>query len=339
MSDLEKVKAILLDAAEYPSEKHTQSSRAMLAEGLPHALLDSGMLAMQKDFANLISEALSDIKAAAETTSLTTADAVHEVEVKITSAQEAKEAAIRSKEKACYEEEAKTEAYHSAQAAHAAAEEFESGLLEQLKDIKDKKMEVDALLTSLQKFENSDGVEPLDFEGLLNYLTGAKVESTLLAAVPSAIQLAPSKRSSFDSLACEEVHKILDCEAAKLDAQLGPKEMEARYATAETLGLWAIHDMENEQMTEANITVLESKRNLLAAEEELTRQNAAMSSVSLWQASAKKKVQELDEANAAFTRLRCSPTDNAPAPALHKEVDAVDAVHLSPCPIATPMVV
>merc|ERR1711972_236156 len=111
----------------------------------------------------------------------------------------------------------------------------------------------------MQKFEDSDGTDALDYEGLLKYLTEAKVESTLLAAAPSALQVLPSMRGSFESLTWAEVRKILECDAAKLDTELGPSEMEARYATSEALGLWAMNDSENSQMVEANVMLYESK--------------------------------------------------------------------------------
>lgn len=332
MSDFEIVKAVLLDSVQFPSDNLSQSERKALVEGLPPVLLDNGMLAIQKDVAALINETLSGAKTAAETKALTTAHAVREIEVQITAAQEAQEAATRSKEKASDEAEARTEACNSARVEHIEAEKFEHCLVQQLQELKDEKKKVHALLTSMQKFDNSDGMEALDNEGLLQYFAHAKAESTLLSALPSAIQILPSTRGSYDSLTWAEARKILERAAAKLDTELGPMEMEARYATSEALGLWAIYDSENSQMAEANLKFYESIGTLLAAETELKRQQANMSEVSLWLASNKKKVQELNEAHAAFERLHCSPVPALPLISPRKEVDVV---HLTPQQVAT----
>merc|ERR1711972_1070886 len=174
-----------------------------------------------------------------------------------------------------------------------------------------------------------------------------KVEPTLLAAVHSAMHVLPSARSSFDAMVWAEVQKIIECDAAKLDTELAPSLTNARYATSETLGLWAIHDIARDRMAEATVISNVSKdaadvakKTLLAAEAELKRQQAALNAVSLQQSSAEKKVQELSEAHAALERLRCPPLKDVPEPTLApiSEGTQIDAnVHLMQHPIATPM--
>merc|ERR1712217_1011877 len=182
-------------------------------------------------------------------------------------------------------------------------------------DLTNRKNEIDTLLTNIEKFEKSDGAEGSpNVEGLLEYLTNAKAEPTLLAAVPSAMQTSPSARGRFDSLACTEVRKIIESDWAAIKEKLASKETEARQVKSEALGLWAIHEVASDRWMEAKgflnqtkETAQGTKTALQAAEAEVKQQQKALQAATLQQASAEKKVAELDEGISLMHVLSAGP--------------------------------
>jgi len=253
---------------------------------------------------------------------------LREMEVQLKSAQVVQEEAAISNRNAIHEVQVKTEAHRSAKekaaltkADHTWAEKSERGMLEQLQILKNKKMEVDGLWTSMQKFESSDGAEALD-EGLLKYLADVGAESALLAAVPAAIQVPPSRRGKFDSRTWAEICKIIERDAATVDTEYASSVTAARYTSSEVLGLWVIRDVAHDRMLQTSVILNECKsvaeateKALLAAETKVQQQQAALNAISSRQASDEKKVKELDVAIATVEKLRCPPLERAPEPA------------------------
>merc|ERR1712060_1026349 len=154
----------------------------------------------------------------------------------------------------------------------------------------------------------------VNLDELIDFLAGANAETWLLAAVSNAIKIPPSARGKFDSLTLAEVRKIIECDVAKVNTELASSEMETRQITSETLGLWAIHDVAQDRMVEASAILNQSKedahaakKTLQAAEAEVKRHQTALSATSLQQASAEKKVQDVDETLVVLEKLCCQP--------------------------------
>jgi len=277
--DAQKICKVLLEPELFLfADAASSDTRAMLAAALPHACGDHSY---QKEILGLATKVLQSAQGAAHSEGVAFGEEALKAEDLIKQAKEHAEAETKTCEAANADVVAKAAALEEqkAKAEVAAADDTEAAIsLSVATDARDAaaetKASADAAITLLKSFEA--GQLPEDISDLLEMLTTAKAEKTLLEAAAALLQLQPSERGEFDNMTLAELHEVLGTFAESLQRSLDEAELELKDMTSEALGCFALKEVEQERANAANEALVTAQT---AAEVQGAAEKAAKAAV------------------------------------------------------------
>jgi len=315
------------------SDAASSDARAMVAAALPHACGDHSY---QKEMLSLATGLLQSAGAAARAEGARLGEEAEQAETAIRKAQEVAEAAEKKLEEARAEEEAKAAALEKQTSKVEDAQVDEENAASELKaatEVRDaaaaSKSSADSAVSLVNAFEAGDLLE--DPAELLEILSLAKAEKTLLQAVPVLLKLRPEERGEFDAMALAEVKEVLTCYVQDLVVQLEEAEGNFRDRSSEALGCEALKEVEEERAASASDALIAAKKAVEAAATDAEAAKAAVlaceadrSQHLMKQVLAVDRAARVDAAVAVVERVL-----NPPAPADEEMADSKQAPAVS----------
>jgi len=241
----------------------SESARAMTAAALPHA---NGGHSFQKEVLELACSILLSAEQAAAAESRLLGEQAVQAEGEIRKAKDSVQVAEKATEEAHKTVEDKTAAVKSqkAKVREAVSEEKRTAgehkrALASHDELASQKCAADSALAMLETFEAGQ-LEDVPVDGIIEILTSANAERTLLDTMPVLLTLPREKRGEFDIIAFNEVLDVLREYIGKLADTLSQAERHLRDAFAEALGCEALREVEEERLAAAETALDEAQK-------------------------------------------------------------------------------
>ncbi|CAE8662177.1 unnamed protein product [Polarella glacialis] len=338
MSDVQTVCQVLSNAGLFGFEGAApESARAMVAAALPHT---AGQHSYQKEMLGLAFSVLSSARAAADARSqsagqqaATAEGPIAEATAALASAKAASQQARSSVEETAAALEVQKMKVQQATVDEAEAKKEKEQLVTARDEVAQQLAAIDGPLAVLAAIEAGELTEaPVD--NILEILTAAGAEPTLMAAVPAVLALPASQRGQFDNITIAELNKALATYATKLAGHLVEAQMLAGDIISEALGCEALREVEEEREAAAAAALSHAVETVdvrwseeQAAEQALEERHADRSNYLVLQVLAQDSILTVDAAAAAVERLS-NPTA--------QEVLQVADVEMTPVDEAAP---
>jgi len=300
----------------------SETARNMLRYAFPHALPTGEeshqSRSYQLEVLGLVDNHLRTMAAGARAEVQAEGVKVEEAQGLVTQAEAALEAAANAVEKAIQEQQSRETSVQQLQAKlggdEARHEEIRKRTTEFLsarEATESARTQTKALLEGLESGEPAP--ENLITE-LVDFLQEFRAEKSLMVSVPAAFRAERAARSPFDNFAIDAARDIVSQKVAELDKDISANAGEVAHAQAETLGAWAIVSctQDDKKAAEdaaslAKAQVQEAKDAKTEAAKHVKEQKAALSTRLVEQTLAETRQAEVEQAQAAFERLRAPP--------------------------------
>jgi len=296
----------------------------MLVAALPHAAegepaerhsFQTEVFAMAKD-------ALSRWQTSAAEEIVITIASHAEEEIKVNTLKEQARMIIAAEEEAVADVKAKTDALAAARSEIALAskqhsdvevlKKQESTLFSQRKESRDSAVFISESMLNMLKSGGWEDSETQDeaIEAVMTFLTRIDAEPAMVAAVPGCFKLKPEARGEFDGVVEEGISTAIASHIERLTDDVAKSSRALDLVTAETLGLWAILDLDRESATIAECDLSSAEDSLTAASAKRVQAGKVVASQDKIVAikgkmitSQKTTIQELTDTSEALERL------------------------------------
>lgn len=300
----------------------TETARNMLRYAFPHALpvgeQSQQSHAYQMEVLGLVDNHLRSMATGARAEVQAEGVKVEEAQGMVTQAEAALEAAVHAVEKAIEEQHLRETSVKQLEAKlgedearHDEIRERSTEFLSAREVAETERTQTKALLASL---ESGEAAAETVVDELVDFLQDIRAEKSLVMAVPSAFRTERAARSAFDNFAIDAAREIVSQKVAELEKDVADNAGEVAHAQAETLGAWAIvsctqddKKAAEEAAAVAQGQVQEAKEAKTAASKHVKEQKAALSTRLVEQTLAETRASEVEQAQAAFERLRAPP--------------------------------
>jgi len=313
-----------------------ETARNMLRYAFPHALTSGDesnkqQHAYQLEVLGLIENHLRSMAASARAEVQAEGVKVEEEKTKVTEAEAALAAATQSTDEALSIQHARETTVQELQAKAFKDEKRHKEIRGRSTSFLEAREETEAQRTQtknlLERLQSVEAAPENVVDELVEFLTDFCAEKSLVVSVPAAFRVERSARSSFDNFAIDAAREFVSQRLAELEKDIAANADDVAHAQAETLGAWAIMSCGQDDLAAAEKAcedavekVKEAKEGKTAAQKFLKDQKAEMSARLVEQTLAETRLNEVEEAQAAFERLR-NPPAPVEQPADHMEVE------------------